>query len=156
MESSESGQTNSCWTYYWYFTSCNHSRSAAWISIFGSLFVGALKAVAPILVLFLVMSAIAKHKSGKKTNIKIYCLFYMQSVLFSRINRCYCQFYFSSYTHHLQQVPKTIAPPSDITEVFQTILFNIVDNPVDALMNANYIGILAWAITAGSCFEKCI
>lgn len=43
---------------------------ASWISIFGSLFVGALKAVAPILVLFIVMHAIAVHKNGKKTNMK--------------------------------------------------------------------------------------
>ena len=46
--------------------------ATGWITIFGSLFVSALKAVAPILVLFLVMSAIANHKSGQKTNMKIF------------------------------------------------------------------------------------
>ena len=127
--------------------------SAAWISIFGSLFVGALKAVAPILVLFLVMSAIAKHKSGKKTNIKMIAVLYAIGTFSAGLIAVIASFIFP-VTLTLTTGAEEIAPPSDITEVFQTILFNIVTNPVDALMNANYIGILAWALLLGVALKK--
>ena len=65
------------------------------ITILGTLFVGALKAIAPVLVLFLVMSAIAQHKSGQQTNMKsiIYSISFRN--FFSGINCGYCKFYFS-------------------------------------------------------------
>ena len=47
-----------------------------------------------------------------------------------------------------------VTPPGDILEVIQTLLFNVVDNPVSALINANYIGILAWAIVLGIALRK--
>ncbi|WP_428910894.1 serine/threonine transporter SstT [Niallia sp. Krafla_26] len=127
--------------------------SAAWISIFGSLFVGALKAVAPLLVLFLVMSAIAKHKSGKKTNIKTIVILYAIATFSAGLIAVIASFIFP-ITLTLTTGAEDVAPPSGIVEVLQTILFNLVANPVDALINANYIGILAWALVLGVALKK--
>lgn len=122
--------------------------SVKWISIFGSLFVGALKAVAPVLVLFLVMSAISKHRSGQQTNMKSILGLYGISTFLAGFTAVVASFLFPvSLT--LTSGAEGVAPPNGIIEVLRTLLFNIVDNPVNALMNANYIGILAWAVVLG-------
>lgn len=122
--------------------------SVKWISIFGSLFVGALKAVAPILVLFLVMSAISNHRSGQQTNMKSILGLYGISTFLAGFTAVIASFIFPvSLT--LTTGAEGVAPPSGIIEVLRTLLFNVVDNPVNALMNANYIGILTWAVVLG-------
>ncbi|MEC1722166.1 serine/threonine transporter SstT [Schinkia azotoformans] len=119
-----------------------------WITIFGSLFVGALKAVAPILVLFLVMSAISKHKSGQQTNMKSILGLYAIGTFLAGVTGVIASFLFPvSLT--LTTGAEGVTPPSGIVEVLKSLLFNIVDNPVNALLNANYIGILTWAIVLG-------
>ena len=119
-----------------------------WVSIFGSLFVGALKAVAPILVLFLVMNALSRHKKGQKTNMKSIIGLYAVGTTLAGLVGVVASFIFPvSLT--LTTTAKDVAPPGGILEVLQTLLFNIVTNPVDALINANYIGILTWAIVLG-------
>lgn len=119
-----------------------------WVSIFGQLFVSALKAVAPILVLVLVMNAISSHKSGKKTNIKSILMLYVVATVAAGVAGVVASFLFPT-TLTLTTGAEDVAPPSGILEVLQTILFNMVSNPVDALMNANYIGILVWAVVLG-------
>ncbi|MEH7238286.1 serine/threonine transporter SstT [Bacillus sp. JJ1562] len=121
---------------------------ANWVSIFGTLFVGALKAVAPILVLFLVIDAIAKHRSGTKTNIKLIIGLYAISTFLAGLIAVVASFIFP-VTLTLVSSSEDLSPPSGIVEVLETLLFNVVDNPISALMNANYIGILAWAIVLG-------
>ncbi|WP_461610746.1 serine/threonine transporter SstT [Cytobacillus kochii] len=121
---------------------------ASWISIFGSLFVGALKAVAPILVLFLVINAISSHKVGQQTNMKTIILLYAIGTFSAGAIAVIASFIFP-VNLTLQTGAEDVTPPGGIMEVLQTLLFNIVDNPVNALMNANYIGILAWAIVLG-------
>lgn len=121
---------------------------ASWISIFGSLFVGALKAVAPILVLFIVMHAIAAHKSGKKTNMKSILGLYAISTLLAGAVAVVASFLFP-VTLKLSTGAEELSPPEGIAEVVETLLFNLVANPVDALINANYLGILMWAIVLG-------
>ncbi|MBR3786385.1 MAG: serine/threonine transporter SstT [Firmicutes bacterium] len=118
------------------------------IVIFGDIFVGALKAVAPILVFFLVMSAIANHKSGQKTNMKHVLVLYLVGTFLAGTLAVVASFIFPI---HLTLVEATtdIAPPSGIGEVLKNLVMNIFSNPVSALMNANYIGILAWAILLG-------
>ena len=118
------------------------------VVILGSLFVGALKAIAPVLVLFLVMSAIAQHKSGQQTNMKSDYLFVSFRNLFSWINRSYCKFYFSCNLT-LTKGAEDLTAPGGVVEVLKTLLLNVVDNPVNAIYNANYIGILAWAVLLG-------
>lgn len=123
-------------------------EAASWISIFGSLFVGALKAVAPILVLFLVMHAIAVHKSGKKTNMKSILGLYAIGTFLAGAVAVVASFMFP-VTLTLTAGAEDISPPEGIVEVIQTLLFNLVANPIDALVNANYLGILMWAIVLG-------
>ena len=119
-----------------------------WIGIFGSLFVGALKAVAPILVFFLVMSAISQHKSGQKTNMKSIIILYLIGTFLASLVAVTASNLFPT-TLTLAEGAENTAPPEGLSEVLLTLLMNVVDNPVNALMNANYIGILAWALLLG-------
>ncbi|RHW35739.1 serine/threonine transporter SstT [Neobacillus notoginsengisoli] len=116
--------------------------------IFGSLFVGALKAVAPILVLFLVMSAIAQHKSGQKTNMKSILTLYLLGTFLAGLIAVIVSFIFP-VTLTLAEGAEGMEAPGGVIEVLKTLLMNVVDNPVKAIFNANYIGILAWAIVLG-------
>ncbi|RFU61781.1 serine/threonine transporter SstT [Peribacillus glennii] len=118
------------------------------IVIFGSLFVGALKAIAPVLVLFLVMSAIAQHKRGHKTNMKSIIVLYLSGTFLAGLIAVVVSFIFPvSLT--LAKGAEGVTPPGGVVEVLKTLLLNIVDNPVKAIVNANYIGILAWAVLLG-------
>ncbi|WP_144512323.1 serine/threonine transporter SstT [Bacillus sp. FJAT-22090] len=126
---------------------------ASWISIFGSLFVGALKAVAPILVLFLVMHAIAVHKSGKKTNMKSILGLYAIGTFLAGLVAVVASFMFP-VTLTLTTGAEDLTPPEGISEVIKTLLFNLVSNPIDALVNANYLGILMWAVVLGFALKK--
>lgn len=118
------------------------------ITIFGSLFVGALKAVAPVLVFFLVISAISQHKAGQKTNMKTIIGLYLLGTLLAALAAVIASFIFK-LNLVLPESTSDITPPGGITEVLKTLVFNVVANPVNALLNANYIGILAWAILLG-------
>lgn len=122
--------------------------AANWVTIFGTLFVGALKAVAPILVLFLVMHAISSHKSGQQTNMKSILILYGIGTFLAALVGVVASFIFP-VTLTLTTGAEDVTPPSDIVEVLKTLLFNVVDNPVNAILNANYIGILTWAILLG-------
>ena len=123
------------------------------ITIFGSLFVGALKAVAPILVLFLVMSAISQHKAGQKTNMKSIIILYLLGTLLAAMAAVIASFIFKLELV-LPESTSDIAPPGGISEVLKTLVFNVVANPVSALLNANYIGILAWAVLLGMALRR--
>lgn len=118
------------------------------IIILGSLFVGALKSVAPILVFVLVMSAIAQHKKGNKTNMKHVIFLYLMGTLLAALSGVIASFLFPiklSLTAGVQN----ISAPGGITEVIKNLLMNIVQNPIKALEEANYIGILSWASILG-------
>ncbi|MCD1147528.1 serine/threonine transporter SstT [Peptoniphilus sp. KCTC 25270] len=120
----------------------------SFISIFGELFVNALKAVAPVLVFFLVMAAISNHKAGQKTNMKHVIGLYLVGTFAAGALAVIASFIFKLELNLVQGATE-VAPPSGISEVLHTIIFNVVSNPVDALMNANYLGILAWALLFG-------
>lgn len=118
------------------------------VAILGSLFVGALKAVAPVLVLFLVMSAIVQHKRGHKTNMKTIISLYLLGTFAAGLIAVIASFMFP-VSLKLTAGAEGMTPPGSVVEVLKTLLLNIVDNPVNAIMNANYIGILAWATLIG-------
>lgn len=120
------------------------------ITILGDLFVGALKAVAPVLVFFLVMSAISQHKSGQKTNMKSIILLYLLATFLAGTLAVIVSFIFPVELILANPDAGSVAPPEGIQEVLSTLLFNMVANPVKALMEANYIGILSWAIFLGA------
>lgn len=121
---------------------------AAPVAILGNLFVGALKAVAPVLVLILVMGAIANHKSGQQTNMKSILILYLLGTFLAGVTAVIASFMFP-VTITLAAGAEDITSPGGITEVLLSLLMNVVDNPVKALLNANYIGILSWAILLG-------
>lgn len=118
------------------------------VAIFGTLFVSALKGIAPILVFFLVMAAISQHKAGHQTNMKSIIVLYLLGTFLSAVTAVLVSFAFP-VTLELAAEVTDIAPPGGVTEVLQNLLLNVVDNPVRALFNANYIGILAWALVLG-------
>jgi serine/threonine transporter len=118
------------------------------VIILGSLFVGALKGIAPILVFFLVMGAISQHKSGHKTNMKSIILLYLLGTFLAGLIAVIVSFIFPvSLT--LASSAKDVTPPGGVAEVLKALLMNVVDNPVKALYSANYIGILGWAVVLG-------
>ncbi len=116
--------------------------------LLGSLFVGGLKAVAPVLVFILVTASIAGHKQGQKTSIRPLLVLYLFGTFCAAVVGVLASFMFPSVLQ-LASSAGEISPPSGIGEVLNTLLFNIVSNPVKALIDANYIGILAWAIALG-------
>ena len=118
------------------------------LSLLGVLFVGALKGIAPILVFFLVIAAISKHRSGQKTGMGSVITLYLLGTFLSAALAVVVSFIFPT-TLHLAASAADAAPPQGIVEVMKTLLKNIVDNPVKALMTANYIGILGWALIIG-------
>ena len=125
----------------------------AFITILGELFVGALKAVAPILVLFLVISAIAQHQSGQKTNMKRIIGLYLIATLFASLTAVVASFMFKVKLILPDPQAGDLTPPGGILEVLKDLVFKVVDNPVNALLNANYIGILATAVILGFAFK---
>lgn len=123
------------------------------ITILGSLFVNALKGVAPILVFFLVMTAISQHESGKKTNMSSIIGLYLLGTFLAALIAVIASFMFPIKLT-LGVTANDVAPPGGVAEVLKNLLVNIVDNPVKALFNANYIGILAWALILGLALKK--
>ena len=101
--------------------------------LLGSLFVGALKAVAPLLVFVLVMAAIIGHKQGQKTNIRPLLALYLFGTFSAAVVAVIASFLFPSNLHLVANTAE-ITPPGGITEVLQTLLFNVVTNPVKALI----------------------
>ncbi len=123
------------------------------LAILGSLFVGALKAVAPILVFFLVMAAICQHKEGQKTNMKSIIILYLLGTFLAGVVAVVGSFLFP-VTLTLAAGAEGVTPPGGVGEVLKTLLMNVVDNPVNALANANYIGILTWALVLGLALKQ--
>lgn len=121
---------------------------ASMAGLFGSLFVSGLKAVAPILVLLLVMSAIAGHKQGQKTSIRPLLILYLFGTFSAAVVAVVACFLFPS---HLTLVTsqEALTSPGSLKEVLGNLLFNIFSNPVKAIAEANYMGILAWAVALG-------
>ncbi|WP_117233030.1 serine/threonine transporter SstT [Vibrio maerlii] len=122
--------------------------SAQSAGLLGSLFVGALKAVAPILVFILVAASIANQKKNQHTHMRPIIVLYLIGTLSAALTAVVLSFAFPT-TLTLVAGAEGTTPPQGILEVLHTLLFKLVDNPVSALMNANYIGILAWAIGLG-------
>lgn len=123
-------------------------EQASFVSIFGSLFVSALKAVAPVLVFFLVLHAVGGQKKETKTNMKTVIVLYAIGTFLAGFVAVVASYIFPTKLT-LQSSAENVTPPGGVLEVFETLLFNIVTNPVTAIMEANYIGILAWAVLLG-------
>jgi len=121
---------------------------ASSLTIFGTLFVSSLKAVAPILVFFLVMASIVQHKKGQQTNMKSIVVLYLLGTFLAGAIAVVISFLFP-VTITLKESTEELTAPGNAVEVLKTLVLNMVDNPVNALVQANYIGILTWAIILG-------
>ena len=118
------------------------------LSLLGTIFVGALKGVAPVLVFFLVIAAVSRHRSGQKTGMRSIIVLYLIGTFASAAIAVVGSFLFPT-TLLLTASPADTAPPSGITAVLSTLLTNIVENPVKAILSGNYIGILGWSLQIG-------
>ncbi|CQR73393.1 Serine/threonine transporter SstT [Sporomusa ovata DSM 2662] len=118
------------------------------VALFGTLFVGALKAVAPLLVLVLIMSAISSQRQGVETNMKSIVFLYILGT-FSAAFIAVVASYLYPVDLKLVANASDVTPPNGIVEVLRTLALNVVENPVKALMTGNYIGILSWSIVLG-------
>lgn len=124
------------------------ASSVPLLSLLGSMFVGALKAVAPILVFVLVTAAIASHQKGREAHVKPILMLYIIGTFSAAVVAVAASFLFPS---EIALVQKEISntPPAGIGEVLKTLLMNLVANPISAVANANYVGILMWALLLG-------
>ena len=122
------------------------------VSLLGDLFVSALKAVAPVLVFVLVASSLANHKRGQPTHIQPILLLYAFGTFSAAVVAVLASTFFPTSLTLISQT-SDVTPPSGVAVVLKTLLFNIVDNPVHALLEGNFIGILAWAVGLGIAFR---
>ena len=123
-------------------------EKASGITILGDLFVGALKAIAPILVFVLVMAAVLQHKKGQKSNMKLIIFLYLLGTFLAASVAVVGSFLFP-VDLILKAGESNIAPPENIAGVLKTLFMNLVENPVKALLQGNYIGILFWSVLFG-------
>ncbi len=120
--------------------------------LLGSLFVGGLKAVAPILVFVIVAGSIANQKKNAHTNMRSIVSLYLAGTFMAALVAVSMSYLFP--TNLTFAVPNpTATPPEGIGQVLHTLLFKVVDNPVHALVEGNFLGILAWAIALGFSFQ---
>lgn len=124
--------------------------------LFGSLFVGALKAVAPVLVFILVAATIAQHQKGNKAHIRPIIVLYLIGTFSAALTAVIAGMVFPTHMHIVLAGAGDVsaAPPSGIVEVLKSLLMNLVANPINAIANANYIGILAWALVLGAALRN--
>lgn len=123
------------------------------VELLGTLFISALKAVAPILVFVLVIAAISNQSPGQTGHLRPILGLYLVGTLTAAIVGVTASMLFPS-TLVLQDAASGMAAPGGIGEVLVQLLKNAVANPVNALLNANYIGILVWAIAIGIALRK--
>ena len=118
---------------------------AVGISILGNLFVNALKGIAPLLVFFLVISSLCQAKQSHGGIIRtVVCLYLFNTLLGAVIAVVASKLFPITLT--LAQAAEETSAPQGIAEVLQTLLLNVVKNPITSIAEANYIGILAWEI----------
>lgn len=130
------------------------AKEATVIGLLGELFVGALKAVAPILVFFLVMGALAQHKDGQKSNMGTVIGLYLIATFSAGLVAVIASFIFPVTVNLGAAAADGASAPGGIGEVLKTLLLNVVSNPVGSIVDANYIGILAWAVVFGLALRK--
>ena len=117
------------------------------IKILGDLFVGALKAIDLLLVCLLIMSSLAQTKEGHNGNMKTVVILYMFSTVMGAIVAVAGSLLFPLKITLADAVQQEA--PKGVVEVLENLLLKIVANPIDALVNANYLGVLAWAVILG-------
>lgn len=118
------------------------------IGVFGEVFVGALKAIAPLLVFVLVIAALSKAGKGIGKRFSTLIFFYMISTFLAAVVAVVASFIFKIKLLDLESAAGNSAP-AGLGEVFRTLLNNMIQNPISAIINGNYVGILTWAVIIG-------
>lgn len=118
------------------------------IGLLGELFVGGLKAIAPVLVFALVANALSQHQKDKDSNMKTVIFLYLLGTFTAALVAVLASFLFPIQIE-LSSTSTEVTPPDGIGQVLSNLLLNLVDNPINALTQANYIGILSWAVVFG-------
>ena len=127
---------------------------ATGIGLIGTMFVRALKAIAPILVFVLVISSIANARKGNGSQFRMVTIMYILSTLLAAAVAVGASFIFPvNMTLDLDSYQAEVVP-SGIVEVLQNLLLNITDNPIRAMMEANYLCILVWAVLLGLAMRR--
>lgn len=128
-------------------------EAALKVEFLGTLFISALKAVAPILVFVLVIAAISNKRPGESSHLKPVLWLYVIGTLSAAIVAVVASSFFPT-TLVLADAATGMAAPGGIGEVLMQLLKNAVANPIDALLHANYIGILVWAVAIGIALRR--
>ena len=121
---------------------------ASAIGLLGEIFVGGLKAIAPLLVFALVANALSQQKKGEKSNMKKVILLYLLGTFAAALVSVLVSFVFPLEID-LADAKQSLSPPDGIGQVLSNLLLKLVDNPLNALISANYIGVLSWAVVFG-------
>ena len=129
------------------------SPGATGISILGDIFVSALKAIAPLLVFFLVISSLCNAGNSHGGVIKTVIILYMFSTVLAAVIAVFASMALPVKLTLATAAATDTAAPQGIAEVLNNLLLNVVANPVSSLVNANYVGILTWAILLGLAFR---
>ena len=126
-----------------------------WIAVLGTLFVGALKAIAPILVFVLVASSLANARGGNASRFRTVIFLYLFSTLCAAIVAVFVNFA-HPVTISLSGLDTDLgyAAPESMSVIIMNLLSSVIANPVDALANANYIGVLFWAVILGMALKR--
>lgn len=119
------------------------------IAILGDLFVGALKAMAPVLVAILVMSSVATARNSIGSRFRTIILLYMLTTLMAAVIAVVGSFLFPVNIALVNVESATGSAPGQLSDVFRNILNGIMSNPITAIANANYLSILFWAVVIG-------
>ncbi|WP_434349959.1 serine/threonine transporter SstT [Streptococcus sp. KHUD_014] len=123
------------------------------IGLLGDLFVGGLKAIAPILVFALVANALSQHQKGQDSNMRTVIFLYLLGTFAAALVAVMASFLFPVQIV-LSSASTEVSPPDGIGQILSNLLLKIVDNPVNALIQANYIGILSWAVVFGTAMRE--
>ncbi len=129
------------------------AAAVSWVSIFGSIFVGALRAIAPIMVFVLVVSSFSAGNTKLDKKFGLVLFMYMLSTLLAAVVSVIGSFMFPQ-TLVFAEAATAETVPQGIGEVLYNLVMNMVSNPVKSLAEANYVGVLTWAVFLGLAFKR--
>ena len=119
------------------------------IGLLGDMFVGGLKAIAPLLVFALVANALSQTREGQQSNMKTVIILYLFGTFAAALTAVISHYIFPISLKLGAAAATKATAPQGVGEVFKDLLLKMVDNPVNALAQANYIGVLVWAVVFG-------
>lgn len=119
------------------------------IGLLGDMFVGGLKAIAPLLVFALVANALSQAREGQQSNMKTVIVLYLFGTFAAALTAVISHYIFPISLKLGAAAATKATAPQGVGEVFKDLLLKMVDNPVNALAQANYIGVLVWAVVFG-------